>query len=147
MHVPKVTLALALGLCAMTTQTPALSPEQPVVRVECRIGTAGDDDLCRAVINAISDLATRSPVLQHNDPPEPLRPADVGITFVLDHRDAMGLAGHLEWQVGSDGPRHTGSVVRLDVMDATISPNLYQSFARSLLEVDPDLSSRLQTSF
>lgn len=147
MRLPKYALALAAGLGAMTTDAVARVPEQPIVVVDCRLGESGDDALCRAMMDAIAALAAPTAVLRHADAPGPLRDADLGVTFVLDHRDDMGLAGHLEWQVGSDGTRHSGPVVRLDVMDTTVSPSLYPGFARSLLQVDPGLSATLQTSF
>ena len=140
-------LATALGVCAMSMDAMALSPERPLVLVECRMGTSADDALCQAMVRAISDLATSGAIVQETDDAAALRPGDLGVTFVLDSRDETGLAGHLEWRAGPDGTRQTGPVVRLDVMDAALSPSMYLGFARSLLQVDPDLSTRLQTSF
>ncbi|PWK55569.1 hypothetical protein [Roseicyclus mahoneyensis] len=139
--------AAALGVWAMTTDAMARSPERPLVLVECRLGPTTDDALCRAMIRAISDLATSGAIVRQADDSATLGPSDLGVTFVLDSRDAMGISGHLEWRAGPDEARHSGPVLRLDVVDAVLSPAMYPNFARSLLQVDPDLSARLRSSF
>lgn len=140
-------IAATLGVVAMTADTQARVPERPVVTITCPADTAQDDALCAAIAQALGDMAASGAVIvRHKGDMDPtLRPGDLGIVFVLDARDDTGLAGHLEWQTGPDAPLRTGPQVRLDVMDSTLSPAMYQNFARGLVQIDPDLQDQLQS--
>lgn len=122
----------------------AAAPGAGGVSFSCAETGPGDAALCAAIFAALDErLAEGTPLRQSGPDRSVPRPGEIAITFVLDSRDAQGLSGHIDWQDGPEAPVRSGPPLALDVMDAALAPSMYPGFARSLLQVDPDLAAAL----
>lgn len=129
----------------MTGTLQAGTPGGGTVVLTCEDRAATDPALCAAMMQALMERTPPGTDLRRNAAADPaLRDGDIEVRFVLDRRDATGLAGHLEWRDGPGAAVRTAPQVGLDAMDAPLSPSMYAAFARGLFQVDPDLLSLLQ---
>ena len=146
-------------LCATLCMIPAgeagaRSPDHAVIRLSC---ATAPEALCQAVIQALAETAARAtgnaaggatgstPVIRRVPPGQerPARAGDLGLALVLAPDDSQtALSGHLDWQ-SAEGARNSGPELRVDVMDATVTPQTYASFADALLRVTPEIARAL----
>jgi len=120
----------------------ARSESPPVLGLAC--GKA-PEDLCRSVAQSIAEHSQGRydirVLKQYNVTPD--RESDLVVTVVLDGRGQDWLAAHLDWQQGPEGKRHEGPSLELSVMDAALTPQMYERYAKNLIRADAAIMALL----
>ena len=120
-------------------------PSHALIRLSCPADRTAPEAVCTAVERALADAVNEPRDIQRvargDETPEHARA--IGIALHIDTHDEHSLSGHLKWQAGQKGQRRTGPKIRLDVMDARISPQSYAHFARDLLKADAEMQDAL----
>ena len=137
----RLALAVLMMLaCAIMVQ--ARTPDRPVILLSCPPGMPG---LCQAMEQSLV-RASPAPVIVRIVPrggEAPTRPGDLGIALHLDDLRPDSMQGHLEWRRGPGGTPRTGPALRIDAMDATLSPGSYAQFTTDLIRVDAAMRQAL----
>ena len=120
----------------------AHSKNPPVLGLAC--GKA-PDELCRSVAQSIAQYSGGRydiRVLRQSGA-TPDREGDLVVTVVLDGRGQDWIAAHLDWQQGPEGKRHEGPSLELSVMDAALTPQMYERYAKNLIRADAAIMALL----
>lgn len=136
----------AIVMAGMSGMTPlqARQQDRPVIALTCPADLPAADRLCQAMIQALAETSPGH-IIRRLDrgEPAPRRPGDMRVTLRLGTVSDHGLSGALEWQPGDAETPQAGPEVHMDVMDATLSPSMYASFAESLIKASTGLVAAL----
>lgn len=113
----------------------ARSESPPVLSLACGKAPV---ELCRSVAQSIAGYSGGRydiRVLKQSSA-TPHREGDLGVTVVMDGRGQGWIAAHLDWQQGPKGQRHEGPSLELSVMDADLTPQMYERYAENLIRAD-----------
>ena len=118
----------------ITPNSEARQADRQLIFVNCPSDIEEPERLCQAVILAFA-AATPSSTVRHVPPgaEAPTGAGDVGVTLMLTNVTERGMTGRLDWQIGQ-GQRQTGTEIRFSVTDTSLSPRMYENFARSLVK-------------
>jgi len=120
----------------------ARTPERPLIRVSCPTDAP---HLCQALIQVVSDMGTGGAVVRQvpRGAEAPTLSGDIGIALLMQTISDSTLSGHLAWQT-ADQPMQSGPTLRMDQLDAPMTPASYRSFAEQLLQTSSGIVSALR---
>ncbi|MCB1342553.1 MAG: hypothetical protein KDK24_16090 [Pseudooceanicola sp.] len=116
--------AICLAASTLLPLTAASAQAQPDLQLACDGGLASP--LCRSVASVLAEAV--GPVTLA---PE-LAPGRTGLRLMTDSQGRDVLSAHIAWQT-ADGRHGTGPVLTLSVMDADLTPAMFDRFAVEML--------------
>lgn len=127
-----------VAVMACKNDNPTGSDAAFVMLLQCTGEAAQTVALCNSVQDALRDAAPKYAVQSvSNDLRTDLSVDDIVVRLVIEQITDHKLDGHLEWKTGPDAKVETGPTVKMDVMDAILSPSMYAGFANGLIKVTP----------
>lgn len=134
---------LGAALLLMPIMSDARQLDRKIILLSCPTDIPEPRKFCQAMAGALAE-AVPSTVIRNVPRGEetPTRAGDAGVALVVVDQSSSGMTGRLDWQVGREPPR-SGPEMQLSVMDTTLSSNMYDRFARSLVKATEEMLSAL----
>lgn len=118
----------------------APSEDCPVVSLSCTAVTSLDRALCRGLQRALTESLPNYVVRQVDDLSQtPVHAQDIAVSLQVLGQGETYVLARLDWCHGPCSELHQGDPLRLNVMDARLSSEMLQMFARTMLQSNPQL--------
>lgn len=130
----------------MSSMSQARQPDRKIVLLTCPSDIAESGLLCQAVAQALAEAIPSGIIKSVSSGDQTQIRADgIVVTLVISDVTVQGMTGRLDWQIGQ-GQRQNGIDIRLGVMDATLSPKMYDRFAHLLVRESDEMVKTINSS-